>query len=409
MSKIIGVTGAFGSGKSTASVFLEVAGFKKIILSQFLEEEAIKRGLEVTRKILQDIGNEWREKYGSEILAQKALEKVSKDASGKTVIDGIRNVSEIEFLRNSGNFKLIAIVSDKKVRFERLIKLKRREFLTWELFENLDSRDAGLNEKETGLQVDKCITLADYSIENNDSEEDFKNKLEELLKNMENKNFVVAIDGPVGSGKGTLSIELAKELNALYLYTGGMYRALALACLRASVDLNDKQRVLDVLGKIVIDVKTESSGPKIILDSQDITDEIFRPEVGNAVPIVAAMVEVREKMVARQKELIEDKRAVVEGRDIATIVAPDAELKIYLTADVDVRAKRRFLQFEEKGMHKTYEEVLEDTKRRDEMDTKREASPLTIVEDAYVIDTTNDSIEDTVHKVKDKLREKGLL
>lgn len=181
MSKIIGVTGAFGSGKSTASTFLEVAGFKKIILSQFLEEEAIRRGLEVTRKILQDIGNEWREKYGSEILAQKALEKVGKDASGKTVIDGIRNVAEIEKLRNSSNFKLIAIVSDKKVRFERLIKLKRRESLTWELFEKLGSRDAGLNEKETGLQVDKCISLADYSIENNDSEEDFKNKLEDLL------------------------------------------------------------------------------------------------------------------------------------------------------------------------------------------------------------------------------------
>lgn len=182
VSKIIGVTGAFGSGKSTAAVFLESKGFRKIILSVFLEEEAIKRDLEVTRKVLQDIGNEWREKYGSEILARKALEKISTRESEKFVIDGIRNVAEIEFLRDSGSFKLIAIFSDRKVRFDRLKKLKRREALDWELFEKLDSRDAGVNEKETGLQVDRCIALADYSIENNGSEEEFKIKLEELLK-----------------------------------------------------------------------------------------------------------------------------------------------------------------------------------------------------------------------------------
>jgi cytidylate kinase len=114
-------------------------------------------------------------------------------------------------------------------------------------------------------------------------------------------------------------------------------------------------------------------------------------------------------MVVRQRDLIKDKRAVVEGRDIATVVAPNAELKIYLEADVQIRAKRRLDQFLEKGIDKTFEEVLKDTKERDRLDMVRTASPLKVVEDAYVIDTTNDTIQDTVEKVKEKLREKGLI
>lgn len=226
---------------------------------------------------------------------------------------------------------------------------------------------------------------------------------------MQDKIFTVAIDGPVGSGKGTLSIELAKELNALYLYTGGMYRALALACLRGNINLNNKDSVLSVLGSISIDVKTASSGPQIFLNNEDVTEELFNPEVANAVPITSAIPQVREKMVAIQKELIKNKRAVVEGRDIATVVAPNAELKVYLTADVQTRAKRRYEQFKDKGIDKSFDEVLADTKRRDDLDTHREASPLTIVDDAYIIDTTSDTISDTVEKVKDKLKERGLL
>ncbi|MEX2013202.1 MAG: AAA family ATPase [Candidatus Levyibacteriota bacterium] len=184
-SKITGVTGAFGSGKSTAAEFFEERGFHKIILSAFLEEEARKRGItEITRAILQDIGNEWREKNEKSILADKALDEIEKRKLGKVAIDGIRNVGEIGFLRNSGNFTLIAIISDKKIRFERLRKLKRRENLTWELFKKLDSRDAGVSEKETGLHVDECIEMADYRIENNGSEEVFKNKLEDLLNKL---------------------------------------------------------------------------------------------------------------------------------------------------------------------------------------------------------------------------------
>ena len=184
---IIGITGAFGSGKSTAAVFFESKGFKKIILSSFLEEEAAKRGFKkITRKILQDIGNEWRKKYGAGILAKKAIALLKKEGVEKAVIDGIRNVGEIDELRKHHRFTLLAIIADRKVRFDRLVKLKRRETLTWELFTKLDRRDLGIGQKSTGLQVAACQALADVFIENNSGIEEFKNKLEKFLINQKN-------------------------------------------------------------------------------------------------------------------------------------------------------------------------------------------------------------------------------
>lgn len=178
--QIIGITGAFGSGKSTASSFFSKKGFSDITLSSFLEEEAHKRGASrVTRKLLQDIGNEWRTTYGNGVLAEKALEAV-KD--GIIVIDGIRNVGEVEVLRKHGNFILLAIVSDRKKRFDRLHEWKRREELTWEIFERLDYRDLGIDEEEKGLQGAYCIALADVYIENNGTLEEFVEKLQQFVK-----------------------------------------------------------------------------------------------------------------------------------------------------------------------------------------------------------------------------------
>lgn len=182
---IIGITGAFGSGKSTAADFFELRGFKRIVLSSFLEEEAIKRGVtKITRKILQDIGNEWREKYGTGILAKKARELLIKE-EGLAVIDGIRNAGEIDELHNNKNFILLAIIADLKVRFERLRKLKRREQLTWEIFAKLDRRDLGLGQKKTGLHVAECIALADFFIDNNRGRDEFYKKLEKFIKSIE--------------------------------------------------------------------------------------------------------------------------------------------------------------------------------------------------------------------------------
>lgn len=179
---IIGITGTFGSGKSTAADFLTALGYQKLTLSSFLEDEAKKRRAKrITRKLLQDIGNEWREKYGRGVLAKKAVEKIHHDGN-RFVVDGIRNTGEIEVFKKEADFTLLGIIADRPVRFLRLKKLKRREDLTPELFYKLDCRDLGLGQKVTGLQVAFCFSLADYFIENNSTIENLKNRLEKLRK-----------------------------------------------------------------------------------------------------------------------------------------------------------------------------------------------------------------------------------
>lgn len=220
---------------------------------------------------------------------------------------------------------------------------------------------------------------------------------------------MIAIDGPVGSGKGTLAVALANRLDALYIYTGGMYRALALVCLQQNVDVHDEEKVLDLLGKISIELKLTNLDTRVFLDGIEVSDEIFKPEVTKATPIVSAFSSVRKEMVKRQREMIKDAAVVVEGRDIATDVLPSADVKIYLTADIRIRAQRRLKQLEKRGIKINIDEVRRDVEERDRMDTTRLASPLTITSDAYVLDTTNLTIEETVEKVMDKLRAEGLI
>lgn len=180
---IIGITGAFGSGKSTAADFLKDLGFRKIGLAQFLEEELKNRGEKnITRRLLQDLGNEWREKYGSGILAQKALGLIEKEEMEKAVVEGFRNSSEVDEFRKQKNFKLIGIVVNRKIRFDRLNKLDRREKLNWELFNKLDNRDLGIGEGKTGLQVAFCLALSDVFIENNRSLKELRNRIIETIK-----------------------------------------------------------------------------------------------------------------------------------------------------------------------------------------------------------------------------------
>lgn len=222
------------------------------------------------------------------------------------------------------------------------------------------------------------------------------------------KNVVIGIDGPVCSGKGTLSVALAKRLDILYLYTGGMYRTLALACIRAGINLDNEEEVLKVLETENISLHAVAGETKLFLGGEDVTRKIIEPEVSNQTPHIARHPKVREEMVKRQQEIVEGNSAVIEGRDIASKVAPTADLKIYLTADIKTRAKRRLNQYEEKGISKTFEEVLEETAERDRKDLERDASPLSVSSDAVVIDTTTDSTQDTVNKVLNILRKKGL-
>lgn len=180
---IIGITGAFGSGKSTAADFLESLGFTKISLAQFLEEELEKkREKKITRKLLQDLGNQWRKTYGAGVLAQKALALINERAIRKVVVEGFRNNLEIDEFRKQTNFKLVGIVVNRKIRFNRLKKLDRREKLDWELFNNLDNRDLGIGEGKKGLQVAICLALSDIFIENNRGLGELKNKIQDALK-----------------------------------------------------------------------------------------------------------------------------------------------------------------------------------------------------------------------------------
>lgn len=229
-----------------------------------------------------------------------------------------------------------------------------------------------------------------------------------------NKPIKIAIDGPVGSGKGTLAIALAKKLNALYVNTGAMYRELALACLRNKVDIKDGDNVLETFKTSSIEIKSTERGIRAILNGEDVSEQIFKPVVSQASANVAVFPKVRKEMVIKQRKIAEDavnsgKSVVMEGRDITTDVIPDADMKIYLTADIEIRAKRRLAQFEDKEIKIRFEDVLRDLEERDRQDTQRSASPLRIVEDAVVVDTTNDTIDQTVDKVIEKLKEKNLV
>jgi len=223
-----------------------------------------------------------------------------------------------------------------------------------------------------------------------------------------NKKLIIAIDGPVGSGKGSVAVALAKKLNAFYIYTGGMYRALAYECLRQNINIHSEKEVLKLLKKISLELKVEEYGTVISVNGQEIFDELFLPEVTKTTPIVAAFSRVRNEMVLRQRKAIDNKDVIVEGRDIATEVIPHADLKIYLTADANVRAKRRQQQLKKRGFDVSFEEVLQQINNRDKLDTERKASPLTLVPDAYIIDTTNLTAEQTAEKAMVKLREKRL-
>lgn len=179
---IIRITGTFGSGKTTAANFLNSLGFTKISLVQFLEEDLESRGeKKITRRLLQDLGNQLREKYGAGILAQKALGLIKEQQIKKAVVEGFRNSLEISEFRKQNNFKLIGIVVNRKIRFDRLKKLKRREKLNWELFNKLDNRDLGIGEGKRGLQVAICLALSDIFIENNRGLDELKNKIQEAI------------------------------------------------------------------------------------------------------------------------------------------------------------------------------------------------------------------------------------
>lgn len=203
--------------------------------------------------------------------------------------------------------------------------------------------------------------------------------------------MIIAIDGPSGAGKSTLGKMLAKRLGLLYLDTGAMYRAVALAVKRQGVDPNDLERVESVAEKAVIELKGEPDSLRILLDGDDVTSEIRSLEMAQAASIVSTNSGVRRVMVDQQRRIgkAAPNGCVLEGRDIGSVVFPDADIKFFLTAKPEARAGRRYEEDKAKGRVSTYEQTLAEINERDERDVSRLDSPLTIAEDSIVIDTSD--------------------
>ncbi|MGW6934685.1 (d)CMP kinase [Lentzea sp. NPDC054927] len=224
---------------------------------------------------------------------------------------------------------------------------------------------------------------------------------------------MVALDGPSGTGKSTVAKRLAMALDARYLDTGSMYRAITVAVLRAGVDPADEVKVAEVADNAVLLVGTDPGRPGITLDGDDVSAEIRGPEVTLAVSPVSAARHVRELLVAQQRAIIADAvdnvgGIVVEGRDIGTVVSPDAPLKVYLTASADARAARRTKQDNAAGRVSTVDAVLKDVQRRDNYDSSRAVSPLKAADDAVELDNTDLDLAGTIDALLDLVQRRGL-
>jgi cytidylate kinase len=213
------------------------------------------------------------------------------------------------------------------------------------------------------------------------------------------KDIIIAIDGHSGCGKSTTSRLLAKNLNFKYLDSGAMYRAVTLYFVNKGVSQNDTKKIKDELNNIIIDFKYVEDNQHIFLNDQDVENEIRSDEISNQVSLFSSNSSIRKFLVNKQKTLGINKNIVVEGRDITTVVFPDAEIKVFMTADIQVRAKRRFNEMKSKNPDITYSDVIKNLEDRDIQDSTRKDSPLMVADDAFILDTSDLEINDQVDKI----------
>jgi cytidylate kinase len=210
------------------------------------------------------------------------------------------------------------------------------------------------------------------------------------------ERYVLAIDGPAGSGKSTVSKLLAKKLDGfVYLDTGAMYRMITYKCLKNNIQAEDIEKIKELLEETNFDIKED----KFFLDNRDVSFEIRTKEVTSNVSKYAAVKIIREKLVDIQRKISKGKKIVIDGRDIGTVVFPDAELKIFLIASPEERASRRVKDYESKGIKADYNETLNEIIKRDKLDSEREESPLKKAEDAIELDTSRLTIDEVVEKI----------
>lgn len=221
------------------------------------------------------------------------------------------------------------------------------------------------------------------------------------------KKISIAIDGPSGAGKSTMARKVAAELNYLYVDTGAIYRSVSLYAYRAGVDKTDAETIVSLLPEIKIDMRYEADGIQhMILNGEDVTDAIRQNEVSLYTSAVAAIPAVRAFLLDLQRNLAATHNVIMDGRDIGTVVLPNATVKIYLTASAQARAQRRWLELQEKGDPITLEQVLEDVQQRDYNDTHRDVAPLRQAEDAVLVDTTTCDLEESYQLLLNTIRER---
>lgn len=210
----------------------------------------------------------------------------------------------------------------------------------------------------------------------------------------------IAIDGPSGAGKSTISRKAAEIFGFIYVDTGAIYRTIGLASKIRGISLDDKAAVMEMLTKLNIELKYNESGEQhMYLDGKDVSRDIRLPEVSMLASKVSAIPEVRNFLVDMQRDMAKKYDVIMDGRDIGTVILPDADLKIFLTADVNDRAQRRYEELRTKGMLKPFDEVLAEMKQRDEQDTLRAAAPLKAAEDAVMLDTSGNTLEQSIAEV----------
>lgn len=221
-------------------------------------------------------------------------------------------------------------------------------------------------------------------------------------------SFIVGIDGPAGSGKGTVTKQVANRLGLINIDTGSTYRCVALETINQGVGLEEKDKIIEIAKTIKVDIQALPEGDKIFLNGKEVTKEIRSKEVTEIVSQISSIKEVRFEMVNLQRRLAEGKDVIMEGRDICTYVFPNADVKIYLDASIEERAKRRYKEMQEKNINMLYEEVEENIRKRDENDKAKEIGALKKAEDSIVVDTTSLTIEQVVEEIIEIINNKKI-
>lgn len=223
---------------------------------------------------------------------------------------------------------------------------------------------------------------------------------------MNTHKIAVAVDGPAGAGKSSISKIVAKKLGYLYIDTGAMYRSVTWAVLHNHIDVNNQKAVEALLPELDLTMEASDDSCKVFIAGQDVTDFIRTPQVNNAVSIVASYKGVRQYLVERQRLMAEAGGVILDGRDIGSVVLPNAELKIYLTASVEARAIRRYLEVKGTVNEQTLEDIKDSVMQRDDMDKNRKESPLIQVEDAVLVDSSEMTFDETVEHILHLVQER---